>query len=264
METVHIIWGELAVSLYKQRKIDNSVRLAHAAYDFRTEAESKAFLLGISESRKEHMYAHVTSLPDIRSLGMPLRSRIVEAVTNGDVEIVEEMLRCGVDVNTKAPNGMTLLEISAEQGNDEVAEKLLEHGAEVEGPENSPYSALHLGASSFYPGAGRVVDLITDRKIDLDRPDADGKSALIRAIEASRLETALKLIEKGAKVHIPDNNGMTARDHFEKKFGGLVGDPLKDKFELALEGAEKEHHENKQRMTSFIRHSHMQQTPYRT
>lgn len=262
METVHIIWGELAVSLYRQRIIDNSVRLAHGAYDFRTEIEAQAFLYGISEARKENMYAQVTSLPDIRALGMPLRARIVDAVKNGDVKTVEEMLDAGVDPNTKGPNGMSLLEISADNGSDDVAEKLLQRGARPEESENSAFSALHLGAASFHPGAGRVVDLITDRQMDINRPDESGKSALIKAIESSRLETALILIDKGAKVNIVDNNGMTARDHFDKKFGGVVNDPLKDKFDDVLGAAEKEDIENTRRLTAFIHNNNMRPTPF--
>lgn len=256
LSTVHIIWGEIAAAQYRRGVIDNLVRLAHAVYDFKTSEESLAFLLGIKESRKDHEWAHVTRLPDQRALGMPLRSRLIDAIFKGDPDVVEDMLDAGVNPDTKAPNGMTALQVAAQQGQDKIAEKLLTRGARVEEPESSQnaFSAVHLAAVSMKPNASKVLNLLADRDADLDRQDADGKTALVRAIEQNRLDHAKILVEKGAKLDTPDNNGLTARAVFDAKFGAVVGDAMIDSFNDTLTRAETIHENKMFRAQEVARH----------
>ena len=103
INTVHIVWGEIAATLYRRGVIDNMVRLAHAVYDFRSPEESRAFLQGVNEARRPHEWVQVTRLPDQRSLGMPLRSRLIEAIVKGDLDTVEQMLDAGVSPDEEEP-----------------------------------------------------------------------------------------------------------------------------------------------------------------
>lgn len=266
ISTVHIVWGELAASKYRLGHIDNTVRLAHAVYDFQTTREAAAFLLGVHEARRPHEWAQVTRLPDQRSMGMPLRSRLIDAIVKGDLATVEEMLDAGVSPDTKAPNGMTAVQVAAHQGQDLIAEKLLERGAAPEEPADSlnPYSAIHLAAASSKPGASRVVDLLSERRIDIERGDRDGRTALMRAIDESRLDSARLLLEKGAKTSTADNAGVTAKDRFERKFGGVVGDPAVGRLEQAFEVAEQAEQKNAERVAAVARSPFMRPTPYNT
>lgn len=262
--SVHIIWGELAVSLYRRGVIDNTVRLAHAVYDFPSAREAGAFLLGVSEARRPHEWANVTHLPDQRSLGMPLRSRLIDAIFKGDVDTVEEMLDAGVNPDTKAPNGMTAVQVAAQQGQEVIAEKLLERGATVEEPETAPgaHNAVHLAAVSLKPGADRVIDLLARHQADLDREDHDGKTPLMRALEQSRLDQARKLIERGARIDVPDRHGKTAHDYFNERFGGVVGDAVIDGLQVAFKRAEALRQDRLAQLQGSIRHPVRFPTPH--
>lgn len=263
LSTVHIIWGELAANLYRRRVIDNSVRLAHAVYDFKSDQESHAFLFGIREARKPSEWAHVTHLPDQRSLGMPLRSRLIDAIIRGDADTVELMLDAGVSPETKSPDGMSAFQLAARHGQDVIAETLLERGAKPEEPADSlnTHSALHLAASCTKPGATRIVDMISERDVQLDRPDRDGRTALMRAIDESRLDAARILLEKGAKPGIGDDGGVSAKDRFDKKFGGVVQDPAVDKLSAAFESAEAKEAERLQKVGAATRHASIHPSP---
>lgn len=261
---IHIIWGEVATSFYRRGIIDNTVRLAHAVYTFNSPSESRSFLMGISEARKPHEWALVTKLPDQRALGMPLRARLIEAIFLGDVDTIEQMLNTGVHPDTKDVTGLTALQLAAQQGQFKAAECLLKHGAQaqIDNDPSSHHSALSLAASSPIHGACRVAELLIQHQVDLERPNPQGKTALMLAIDQGRLDTAQLLIDNGAKLSTCDNNGQTARDHFDKKFGNVQSDAQIDKFLTTMERAEANEIRASQALATTNRSSFP--TPYST
>lgn len=264
LTTVHIVWGELASSLYRRGVIDNTVRLAHAVYDFSSPQEAASFLYGISEARKVHEWAHVTRLPDQKALGMPPRSRLIAAILKGDLDEVSKMLDMGVSPQTRAPNGMNALQIAAREGQGDIAKVLLERGAPAEEPSDSlnPHSAMHLAAASPKPGASQVIALLAERSADLDRIDREGKTALERALEHGRTHQAAALLKNGARPDIPNDAGKTARTLFNERFGAVTQDEGVDALETALD--ESEHHRVAElaRVKALSRHARPRPTPY--
>lgn len=264
--TIHIIWGELAVSLYRRGTVNNTVRLAHAVYDFLTEQEGEAFLLGISEARKPHEWAQVTRVIDIRTLGAPMRSRLLQAIADGNLELVEDMLDAGVSPETKGPDGMNALQLAAQHGQVQIAETLLNRGAPPEEPIGStnPHSAIHLAATSPSPEAAKVVDLLSQRKIDLERADREGKTALMRAIETAHLGAAVVLLAQGALTKTMDNDSKTARNHFDERFGAVVGDEKVDMLHKTLIQAEERTMKSEERAGAMMKQPKVRPTPYGT
>lgn len=262
--SVHIIWGELAASLYKRGVINDSVRLAHAAYDFPSPQEAKAFLLGISEARKPHEWAQATRLIEIRKLGEPMRSKLLNAIINGDLDTVEAMLDAGVSIETKGPNGMTALQLAAQQGQPRIAEHLLSRGALAEEPVGSlnPHSAIHLASTSQKPGSGSVVNLLSQREIDLERADRDGKTALIRSIEVGALAASVILLTNGALAKTMDDESKTARDHFKVQYGAVVGDPAVDRLDVSLKTSEGLDLAQREKVAALAKKPSLHPTPY--
>ena len=54
---------------------------------------------------------------------------LIRASANGDLEVVQELIKAGADVNTKNNNGQTALMIASANGHLEIANALKEAGA---------------------------------------------------------------------------------------------------------------------------------------
>jgi len=112
----------------------------------------------------------------------------------------------------------TVLAAVAEDGNREVADLLVKHGAWVRGS-----GAIVLAGEA---GKTEMVRFLLDNGADInevgvedptdDRSDGDVGSALHKAIENGHVDTALLLIESGADVSLKNARGQTARDLAEK------------------------------------------------
>lgn len=234
--TVHIVWGEVAASLYRNGVINNTVKMAHAAYNFHSKNEAGAFLYGVNESRKHHEWVQVTRIQDQRSLGMPLRSRLINAIMTGDLKEVEKILDMGVNPDTRGPNGMTALQLAAQEGQPQIAQKLLDKGAALEEAPDSPYqhSAIHLAAASHKNEAVKTLNIIAEHSKNLDATNIQGHSPLGLALAYGQLASATALILHGAKIDIPDDHGDSPHEIFEKKYSSVIGDNSIDELRSAV------------------------------
>ena len=230
--TLHILWGEAAISRYRMGKVDNLVLLAHAAYDFQSTKESEAFLYGVKVSRKPESWLLVTNVIDIRKLGQPLKSKLFAAIDRGDALAVEELLEAGVTPNVRAPNGLTPLQTAAKTGQDAVAVVLLAHGAQMNlvTDDAQRETAMHLAVDSYRPEAEKLTTALIDADADIDAFNAKGQTPLMKALDRENLPLALHFLSKGAKLDYADDTGNTARSIFVQKFEGIINDPLVDRF----------------------------------
>lgn len=230
--TLHIIWGEVAVSRMRMRQIDRLVLLNHAAYDFHSEVEAEAFLLGVRECRPPETWMLVTGAMDIVRLGQPLKSRLFEAIAATDIDAIEAMLEAGVSVNVRAPNGMTPLHAACIRGSAAVVAVLLARGAHPDTQSSDAHqdTPLHYLAAQEQGSADANVDLLLEANADVDSFNAKHQTPLIRAVEGNNLALALHLVRKGANLDYQDNDGNSARSLFEAKFSNIVGDALVDSF----------------------------------
>lgn len=234
--TLHILWGEAAISRYRMGKIDNLVLLAHAAYDFHSVPEAEAFLYGVKVSRKPESWLLITNTIDIRKLGQPLKSKLFAAIDRGDALAVEELLEAGVTPNVRAPNGLTPLQTAAKTGQEAVAVVLLAHGAQLNlvTDDAQRETALHLAVDSYTPEAERLTTALIDADADIDAFNSKGQTPLMKALEKDNLPLALHFLSKGAKLDYADDAGNTARSIFAQKFDGIVNDPVIDRFQQKI------------------------------
>ena len=84
-----------------------------------------------------------------------LESLVTDAAENGDIALVKQLLKEGVEVNEPQGDGMTALHWAAERGNSELAEILIYAGANpMAGTRIGQYRPMHLAAKKGKAASG--------------------------------------------------------------------------------------------------------------
>ncbi|MHC4661386.1 MAG: ankyrin repeat domain-containing protein [Planctomycetota bacterium] len=126
-------------------------------------------------------------------------SAICEAIENGYKDTVSLFIDGGFDVNTDGKLGMTLLHIAAGDGQKEIAELLIERGADV----NAMYPAGYPIHFAVYGNRRDIVELLIEKGADVNaRSIFSGRSiptALDEAQEGNQSDIASLLRAHGAK-----------------------------------------------------------------
>ena len=136
---------------------------------------------------------------------------IHEAVATGNIEIVRLYLSAGVDVNLEGSfdsyKGKTLLGVAASNGYKEIAELLINNGADVEGSQGPlKWSPLHFAVWREHE---ELVDLLISKKADVNSVDVNGNTALHYAVFDGSQKIVALLIAKGADVNLKNYSGVT-------------------------------------------------------
>lgn len=141
---------------------------------------------------------------------------------DGDVSRVSSLLQRGVFVDMTDSAGYTALHYAARAGYTRVCEILLEHGAKVNARTRSMRATpLHRAASAqaLRTGHVEVVDLLLRHGAASNLTDADGRTALHRAIPvAAGSVEGVEIIKKLLPITdraVKDNHGRTVDDEFE-------------------------------------------------
>ena len=130
------------------------------------------------------------------------------AAGQGNVEVVQTLLSHGADVNKSDMFGWTALFVAAEQGNVEVVQALLSHGAEVNKSDKDGWTALFLAAEQ---GNVEVVRALLSHGADVSKEDRHGKTALFTAARQDNILVLQALLSHGADVNRSDKSGKTSR-----------------------------------------------------
>ena len=80
-----------------------------------------------------------------------------DAVTRGDSDAVRDLLRRGVDVDTRDRHGQTALMLAAHAGHRDVVAVLVEHGAALDVTAKYGLSALMLAVVAGHPEVARLL-----------------------------------------------------------------------------------------------------------
>lgn len=189
--------------------------------------------------------------PDLRDIHG--RTRLMKAARGGDLELVENLIFSGCDVNLKDSDGWTALMFAARfSSNLKVVQTLILNGADVKTHNNFGISALKL-ASAFNKNIKivsellsrysisetevrgafiyaissdaptDVLELFTDKGLPVNS-SYDGKTPLMYAAESNKDTKIIDwLLSKGAKTTYKTSDGMTAYD-FAKRNRNLKRD----------------------------------------
>ncbi|MDB5853426.1 MAG: ankyrin repeat-containing protein [Herminiimonas sp.] len=146
------------------------------------------------------------NLPNLEYGDTPL----IIATNDGQLAVVNALLkRPGIKLDAINKDGNTALHIAAGNNQPEIAECLLEAGADVNppGPECSDTALMHAALE----GHLAVVNVLLKRPdIKLNAIDRRGNTALFHAVSGKELDTVERLLKAGADVNLSKNElGVT-------------------------------------------------------
>lgn len=140
--------------------------------------------------------------------------------------LVALLLQHQVIVDQRLPNEATALMVAAAMGYPEIAEQLLDAGADVNAVDGAGRSALHAAAQFGFEHndslrARRLFDSLLKHGADINHADSEGKTPLLlllgaqlrpgSACDATHIGALVPpLLEAGAKVGHADQRGVTA------------------------------------------------------
>ena len=143
---------------------------------------------------------------EITDAGM---TALMYAVVTGQREMAEFLLDRGADVNQgRTDSSATALMYAVATGQREMAEFLLDRGANVNQGCADGMTALMCAA---HQGKREVAEFLLDRGADVNQGDSGGMTALMYAVVTGKREVAKLLLDRGAEVSQgTTNKGMTA------------------------------------------------------
>ncbi|WP_257266593.1 ankyrin repeat domain-containing protein [Endozoicomonas sp. ONNA2] len=126
-------------------------------------------------------------------------SPIMEAARNGHVDVVSYLVgEAGVSVDTSV-NGSTLIANAIQRGQIDVVEYLIEHGVDVNGPEDSySHRPLRVAAES---GHLDIVSLLVEKGADIDGCRKGVDTPIYIAARNRHRDIVKFLVDQGANVN---------------------------------------------------------------
>ncbi len=131
---------------------------------------------------------------DQEALNKSLRQEAISGV----IPRIEQLIKMGADINSKAPHGETALEYSVRFGRYGAALRLLQLGADPNSENDSGRTSLHWAAKE--PNASRVVDALLRAGADVNRRDLYGTTALMNAAHADCIRTVAVILTRARDI----------------------------------------------------------------
>ena len=171
------------------------------------------------------------------SAGGDLRSRLIEAVRNGNLETAELVLKAGVNPNSfDSDSPLDALMIAAGLGDQAMVELLLSHGANPNALEKlAGTSPMHKACQR---GSLAVVKALLDAGAMIDLQTATtGHTPLMEAVCNKWPDIVAHLLDRGAGLNQVTHYGFTLADHiaYAKNVNPREQDKIAEMEELVAE-----------------------------
>jgi TonB family protein len=134
-------------------------------------------------------------------------SYLVSAATQGDISVVEALLRAGSAVNSKNKLGQSALMLASIRGLPTMVELLLRAGGDPNSVNQNGETVLIHGAAS---GNAAVLRHLLKAGASVNARSKDGNTALIEAAVTGNPELVAILLRAGARVNLRGANRTTA------------------------------------------------------
>jgi hypothetical protein len=148
---------------------------------------------------------------------------LAQAVSNGNREIVRELLWRGARVNERLSYKQTALIRLRDTTTADVVRDLLDAGAKVNLRDEDGDTALMVAAAN---GSPEIVELLLKAGAKTNARNKQGATALMNAARMGATETVRALIHAGADVNLRDEDGHSAlwhaRDNDDNETAGLL------------------------------------------
>jgi ankyrin repeat protein len=136
-----------------------------------------------------------------------LKLALMLACENGHRDVAELLLDRGADVGQARQDGGTALMSACQNGNGDVVELLLDRGADVGQAKQNGVTALLIACRKGHRG---VAELLLDRGADVGQADEVGGTALTYACRKGHRGVAELLLDRDADVRQARQDGGTA------------------------------------------------------
>jgi uncharacterized protein len=152
---------------------------------------------------------------------------IAQAAANGDLQAVRSLLKTGVDVNAKEPDGSTALHYAANRGALDLVDALLTAGAQPNARNRYGVTPLSLACVS---GNAAVVERLLKAGADVKGTTNGGVTALMTAARTGAADVIKVLLRYGADV----NAAETTRQQTALMWAAIEGNV--DAMKALIEG----------------------------
>ena len=138
------------------------------------------------------------------------------ATRKENLAVIKKLLKRGVDVNRRTPNGWTPLKSAAQQGCLEIVKVLVEAGADPNIADDTNYTPLMNAVSGEHEDIVKILlKFNADPNIQSgENPEDDdweaGRSALMDAAVSGNVAIARELLKSGANPNLLNSKGRTA------------------------------------------------------
>ncbi len=152
--------------------------------------------------------ALMIAVQDARPEGMylPPGLKAPSGPEKNQLEMAELLLDKGAEVNAKDKDDRTALMLAAEDGKADVVKLLLNRGANANSQTRDGITALMLAVGKGHYDA---VKALLERQADVNAKDKDGQTALMEAAWKRHSQIVKLLIDKGAEVNAKTTKGWT-------------------------------------------------------
>jgi ankyrin repeat protein len=206
--------GETALILAANIDNPSSVQLllSRGADPNRATKDGSTVLLGLvdqSDNEKRNRLVIIEMLldagahPDVKAARNGV-TPLLTALDHRDDQVAEKLLEHGADVNVADRDGITPLHKAVERGSSTIITVLIQKGASVNARD------VHGGTPLMTASTGGQVALLASAGADVNAVDERGATALMRAAEAGNEDVVGALLKAGAKVNAVDKKGRTA------------------------------------------------------
>jgi hypothetical protein len=158
-------------------------------------------------------YASASQTRSKKSKPNPLTRALVEAVDDGEIKDVEELLTKGADINGSVEGDGTALIVAARAGNKPLVQFLLQQGADPNVASSGDGNPLIMAADE---GHTAIVELLLSSGARVNEVVEGDENALIKASGSGHVNVVQLLLSRGADVNArvwsgdPDGEWRTA------------------------------------------------------
>jgi TPR repeat protein len=132
---------------------------------------------------------------------------LLAAAAQGDLSLVQDLMKSGVDANAINALGRTPAIAAAWRGHGDVVDLLINSGVEIDAADNQGRTALTWAAINGHPV---IINKLLAADALVDVRDTKGLTPLIRAAWNGHEEVVAALIKAEADVNAADDRGITA------------------------------------------------------
>ncbi|KAK3563407.1 hypothetical protein QTP86_026229, partial [Hemibagrus guttatus] len=172
-----------------------------------TAMASQSIFSYVEEENLPAVKAYLDKHRDVDSRSDNGQTPLMLAAEQGSVEIVQELIRRGANVNLDDVDCWTALISASKEGHVEVVQELLANNANLEHRDMGGWTALMWGA---YKGRVEVARLLLEKGANPNITGQYGVYPIIWAAGRGHAEIVRLLLQHGAKVNCSDKYGTTA------------------------------------------------------